>query len=83
MRRAQDESTAESVSVEHPAEHEGKSNGGTRCGTRAMRGMFRIAKLWLEARLGQMVPPSHPLETWLIEFSAPPVGEDGKAAGRA
>ena len=80
-----DESKVESISIEHSAEHGSQSNGGTECGIRAVRGMFRTVKLCLEERLGHKVPPTHPLMTWLIEFpalllNAKQVGEDGKSA---
>ena len=37
----------EGISFEHSAEHDSQSNGGTECGIRAVRGMFRAAKLCL------------------------------------
>ena len=81
-----DESKVESISMEHSAEHDSQSNGGTECGIRAVRGQFRTVKLCMEERLGYKMPPTHPLMTWLIEFStlllnAKQVGEDGKQRG--
>ena len=65
-----DESPARSVSMEHSAEHESQSNGGTECGIRAVRGMFRTIKLCLEERIGQKIPPTHPLPAWPVEHAA-------------
>ena len=80
-----DESSLQSVSLEHSAEHESQSNGGTECGIRAIRGIFRTIKLCLEERIGQKIPPTHPLSAWLVEHAAllqnaKQVGEDGKTA---
>ena len=80
-----DESPVRSVSMEHSAEHESQSNGGTECGIRAVRGVFRTIKLCLEERIGQKIPPTHPLVAWLVEhaallLNAMQVGEDGNTA---
>ena len=80
-----DDSPVRSVSIEHSAEHESQSNGGTECGIRAVRGQFRTLKLCLEERLGQKIPPKHALPAWLVEhaallLNATQVGEDGKTA---
>jgi hypothetical protein len=79
------ESKVESISFENSAEHDSQSNGGTECGIRAVRGVFRTVKLCLEERLGRKVPSTHPLMTWLVEYSAlllnaKQVGEDGKTS---
>ena len=42
-----DGSPVRGVSVEHSAEHDSQSNGGTECGIRAVRGLFRTIKLCL------------------------------------
>lgn len=78
-------SPVRSVSVEHPGEHGSQSNGGTGCGIRSVRDMFRAPKLCLEERIGQKVPPTHPLSTWLVEpaallLNAKQAGEDGNTA---
>jgi len=80
-----DESPVRSVSIEHSAEHESQSNGGTECGIRAVRCQFRTLKLCLEERIGQKIPPTHPLSAWLVEhpallLNAKAAGEDGKTA---
>ena len=64
---------------------ESASNGGTECGIRSVRGMFRTHKIALESKIGQEIPAVHPLSTWLIEhvcllLNATQVGEDGKTA---
>ena len=79
------ESEIEGISFEHSAEHGSQSNGGTGCGIRAVRGMFRTVKLYLGERLGQRIPPTHPLMIWLVEYSAlllnaKQVGQDCKTA---
>ena len=73
------------VSVEHSAEHESASNGGTECGIRQVRGLFRTIKRCTEKRIEQAIPPTHPLATWLVEhaallINACAVGQDGKTA---
>ena len=81
------ESSVESASSEQAAEHESASNGGTECGIRSVRGLFRTIKLCTQRRIGQEIPPTHPLSTWLLEhvcllLNALHVGEDGKTAWR-
>ncbi len=61
-----DESPVKSVSSEQAAKYEIASNGGTECGIRAVRGLFRTLKLCTEKRIGQEIPPTHPLSAWLI-----------------
>ena len=82
-----DESPVERISLEHAAEHESQSNGGTECGIRQVRGLFRTIKLCTERRIGQTIPPTHPLAAWLVEHVALllnifQVGEGGKTAWR-
>ncbi len=79
------ESSVKNVSSEQAAEHESASNGGTECGIRSVRGLFRTIKLCTQRRIGQEIPPTHPLSTWLLEhvcllLNALHVGEDGKTA---
>jgi hypothetical protein len=61
-----DESSVQNVSIEHSAEYESQSNGGTECGIRAVRGIFRTIKVCLEERVGQKIPPTHALSAWLV-----------------
>ena len=73
------------VSTEHSPEYESQSNGGTECGIRQVRGLFRTIKRCTERRIGQMIPPTHPLSAWLVQHAALlinvcAVGEDGKTA---
>ena len=80
-----DETPVQSVSSEQAAEYESSSNGGTECGIRAVRGLFRTHKIALEKKIGQEIPPTHPLSAWLIEhvcllLNALQVGEDGRTA---
>ena len=62
-----DESPVEKISIERAPEHESQSNGGTECGIRQLRGLLRTIKLCTERRVGQTIPPTHPLAAWLIE----------------
>ena len=57
------------VQEESPPAHDSQSNGGIEVGIRIVRGMFRILKLCLEARLGKYVPVSHPITAWLLEHT--------------
>ena len=75
----------ESVSAEHSQPYDSQSNGGTKVGIRAVRGLFRTLKLCLERRVGFEIPVSHPLTSWLIEHTCAVLntkvrGEDGKTA---
>ena len=63
----QEDSTVERISTEQSAEYESASNGGTECGIRAVRGLFRTVKLCTEKRIGQEVPATHPIAAWLLE----------------
>ncbi len=65
-----DESPVEKISIEHAPEHESQSNGGTECGIRQIRGLFRTIKLCTERRIGQTIPPTHPLAARLVEHVA-------------
>ena len=70
---------------EEAAAYESASNGGTECGIREVRGLFRTLKLDLERRIGYELLPCHPLLDWLVEHSAMlitamHVGTDGKTA---
>ena len=80
--RVEDVITATS---EQAQEYESPSNGGTEVGIRAVRGLFRTLKLCTERRIGQVIPPTHPLSSWLVEhaallINAMSVGADGKTA---
>ncbi len=79
------ESPVQSASSEQAPEYESASNGGTECGIRSVRGRFRTIKICTEKRIGQELPATHPLSTWLLEhvcliLNAMHVGEDGKTA---
>ena len=63
----QEDSTVEKISTEQSAEYESASNGGTGCGIRAVRGLFRTVNLCTEKRIGQEVPATHPIAAWLLE----------------
>ncbi len=52
----------------HP--YDSQANGGTEVGIRNVRGLFRSLKLGLEERIGNQLPPSHPLTPWILEHTA-------------
>ena len=73
------------ISTEHPPKYDSQSNGGVETGVRLIRGQFRTLKLCLEARIGKVIPTSHALVPWLLEYSAlllavRYVSKDGKTA---
>ncbi len=73
------------LTSETAPKYESQSNGGTECGIRHVRGLFRTIKLCTERRIGQVIPPTHPLAAWLVEhtailINAMAVGSDGKTA---
>ena len=49
---------------------ESSSNGGAENAIRHLQGQFRTLKAQLETKLGDTIPISHPLWTWLIEWAA-------------
>ena len=57
------------MSKEDPAAYDSQSNGSTEVGVKMVRGMFRTLKLCLEARLGKLIPISHPIVPWLLEHA--------------
>ncbi len=73
----------ETISRERSHPKDSQSNGATEVGIRNVRGMFSTLKLCLEDRIGQRIPPNHPLISWLLErvpviMNASNVGADGK-----
>ena len=70
------------VAVENSHPYDSKSNGGTEIGIKIIRGLLRTLTLCLESRLGQKIPPQHPLTSWLLEHAshvhnAMTIGHDG------
>ncbi len=79
------EANVASVTSEQAQEYESASNGGTETGIRHIRGLFRTLKICTEKRIGQEIPPMHPVSCWLVEhaailITAINVGPDGKTA---
>ena len=70
---------------EEAAPYDSQSNGGTECGIREVRRLFRTFRFYTENRIGCGVPACHPLRSWLVEhaallITAMHVGVDGKTA---
>ena len=73
------------VTSEQAQEYESASNGGTETGIRHVRGLFRTLKICTGKRIGQEIPPIHPISCWLAEhaailITATNVGPDSKTA---
>ena len=78
-------SSIERAMSEESAPYDSQSNGGTECGIREVRGLFRTIKLDTEKRIGRAIPACHPICSWLVEhaallITAMRVGTDGKTA---
>ena len=83
----------ESATLEHSQAYDSQASGGTEVGVRSLRGQFRTLHLCLQDRVGQVIPVTHPLTSWILEHSALLLnaqhrGEDGltawsRARGRA
>ena len=75
----------EQISVESAAKYDSQSNGLTEVGVALVRGMFRILKLCLEARIERYIPVDHAIVPWLLEhasliFNTSGIGPDGLTA---
>ena len=60
-------------------------NGDVEAAVKSITGIIRTNKLDIEERIGKKIPQSHPLFSWLVEYSAwmlniRNVGEDGMTA---
>ena len=58
------------ISIEHPSRYDSQSNGGVETDVRILQGQFRTLKLFLEARIGKVIPTNHALVPWLLEYAA-------------
>ena len=63
---------------------EPQSNGSVECGVRQFKGLLRTLLLALEARIGALIPATHPITLWLVEHTTELlakhlVGRDGKS----
>lgn len=55
---------------EQAVKYDSKSNGDGENAVKQVTKQLRTLKLCLEARIGQKIPMSHPIITWLVEHSA-------------
>ena len=60
----------ETITHERSGPYDSQANGGTEVGVRIVRGQFRTLRLCLEKRIGNKIPPNHPLTPWLLEHTA-------------
>ena len=58
------------VSYANPFAYDPRSNRSIENAVKVVKGMLRIAKFCLEARIQQRVPDDHPLMTWMVEHAA-------------
>jgi hypothetical protein len=70
---------------EHPNTYDSSGNGEIEATVKQLTGLLRTHKLSLERAIGMQVPQSHPLMSWLVEYSAwiinvRVLGEDGLTA---
>ena len=75
----------ERIQEEHPVDYDHAGNGEVEAAVKQLTGILRTNKLDLEKRINKEVPLSHPLMTWLVEYSAwmitvRVVGKDGLVA---
>ena len=75
----------ERIQEEHPVDYDHAGNGEIEAAVKQLTGILRTNKLDLERRINKEVPLSHPLMTWLVEYSAwmitiRVVGKDGLVA---
>ena len=56
----------DNVQTESLAAYISQSNGGVEVGIKIIRGVFRILKFCLEARLGKYISTDHALIPWLL-----------------
>ena len=75
----------EQVIEEHPNVYDSSGNGDVESAVKSVTGVLRTNKLDMEQRIGMRIPQSHPLFSWLVEYSAwmlniRNLGDDGKTA---
>merc|ERR1711965_1134718 len=75
----------EQAGEEHPVAYDSTGNSDAETAVKRITGIMRTNKLDVEARVKGTIPITHPLMSWLAEFSAwicnvVKTGDDGKTA---